>query len=82
MEETNIVTKLERIFREVFNNNKLVITRDLSATDVDNWDSLTHMLLISEIEKSFSIKFKLKDLNKMKNVGEMIDIINSKLSVE
>jgi len=79
MEEKVISTKLEKIFREVFSKESLVLTRELSANDVENWDSLTHMLLIAEIERSFSIKFKLKDLNKMRNVGEMIDIIISKL---
>jgi acyl carrier protein len=79
MEETNITSKLEKVFREVFNNESLVITRELTANDVENWDSLSHMLLIAEVENSFSIKFKLKDLNKMRNVGEMIDMIISKI---
>jgi acyl carrier protein len=79
MEEMNITSKLEKVFREVFNNESLVLTRELTASDVENWDSLTHMLLIAEVENSFSIKFKLKDLNKMRNVGEMIDVIISKL---
>jgi acyl carrier protein len=50
----------------------------MSAKDVEGWNSLNHMILVSEIEKAFSIKFKLKDLNKMHNVGDMIDIIASK----
>lgn len=79
MERTEIVSKLTTIFRKVFNNDLLILTNALTANDVDHWDSLSHMLLISEIESTFSIKFKLKDLNKMKNVGEMIDIIISKL---
>lgn len=79
MEENLIVPKLELIFRKIFSNETLEISRGLSANDVEAWDSLNHMILISEIEKSFSIKFKLKDLNKMGNVGDMIDIINSKL---
>lgn len=81
MEEQEIVTKLEGVFRQVFNNKNLDITRDLTANDVENWDSLSHMLLITEIENSFSVKFKLKELNKMRNVGDMIDIINSKYTV-
>jgi acyl carrier protein len=51
----------------------------MMAKDVDGWDSLAHMALIVEIENAFQIKFKLKDLNKMKNVGSMIDIIMAKL---
>ena len=79
MENTENLTKLTNIFKSVFENQSLVLTNELSANDVDNWDSLTHMLLISEIENEFSIKFKLKDLNKMKNVGDLITIIESKL---
>lgn len=79
MEREQVVEKLTGIFRKVFNDQSLVPTNELTANDVDNWDSLSHMLLISEIEESFSIKFKLKDLNKMNTVGDMIEIILSKL---
>jgi acyl carrier protein len=79
MERIEVVTQLTKVFNKVFNNDQLVLTDELNANDVDNWDSLTHMLLITEIENSFSIKFKLKDLNKMRNVGDMIEIITSKL---
>jgi acyl carrier protein len=79
MERTVVVSKLTKIFRTVFNNESLILSGELTANDVGNWDSLSHMLLITEIENVFSIKFKLKDLNKMRNVGEMIEIIISKL---
>jgi acyl carrier protein len=79
MEEKTIVSKLEHVFRKVFNNESLNITRAMSSNDVDGWNSLNHMILVSEVEKEFSIKLKLKDLNKMHNVGDMIDIIISKL---
>jgi acyl carrier protein len=78
MEKALIVEKLTPVFRKVFNNTSLELTDELSALDVENWDSLSHMLLISEIENEFAIKFKLKDLNKMANVGDMIAIISSK----
>jgi acyl carrier protein len=79
MEKNEIAGKLTTVFRTVFDNTTLVLTNELSAKDVDGWNSLTHMMLISEIEDVFAIKFKLKDLNKMKNVGDMIEIIRSKL---
>jgi len=78
MEKVEIVNRLTPVFRKVFSDNSLVITDELSALDVENWDSLSHMLLISEVENEFSIKFKLKDLNKMANVGDMVAIIGSK----
>lgn len=79
MEKEEIVQKLTPVFRKVFADNSLVITDSLSALDVENWDSLSHMILISEVEQEFAIKFKLKDLNKMANVGDMIANIASKL---
>ena len=79
MEKTEIVEKLTPVFRKVFGDELLEITDELSALDVEKWDSLSHMLLISEVENEFTIKFKLKDLNKMANVGDMIAIIESKL---
>lgn len=79
MENAEVTNKLTSIFRKVFNNSTLVLTNELTANDVAQWDSLTHMLLITEIENGFSITFKLKDLNKMRNVGDMINIIISKL---
>jgi len=81
MEKPEVLVKLTEIFRNVFNNTNLVLSDELTANDVDKWDSLSHMILISEIEKAFSIQFKLKDLNKMKNVGDMINIILFKLSL-
>lgn len=78
MEQETIKANLEKIFREVFSDDSIIITREMSAKDVEGWNSLNHMILVSEIEKAFSIKFKLKDLNKMHNVGDMIDIIASK----
>ncbi len=79
MEKNEIVNRLTPIFRKVFGDNTLILTDELSALTVENWDSLSHMLLITEVESEFTIKFKLKDLNKMLNVGDMISIISSKL---
>ncbi len=79
MEKTEVAEKLTLILRKVLNNDSLVLRDDMTASDVDNWDSLSHMIIINDIETVFSIKFKLKDLNKMRNVGNMIEIIISKL---
>lgn len=79
MEENSVNMKLEKIFRNVFDNETIQIKREMTANDLDEWNSLNHMLLVSEIENVFSIKFRLKELNQMKNVGDMIDMIISKL---
>ena len=82
MEKGELIIKLTKVFQETFGNSGLVLTDTLTANDVDNWDSLSHMILIVEIEKLFDIKFKLKELNKMNNVGALIEIIQSKLNQE
>ena len=79
MERTILREQLTVIFRRVFGDDSLEITDSLTANDVGNWDSLSHMILIGEVEKSVGVTFKLKELNKMKNVGDMMDIILSKL---
>jgi len=79
MEKTEINNKLTEIFRRTFNDDSLVLKSELTANDIEQWDSLTHMNLITEIESTFSIKFKLKDLNKIRNIGDMINTIESKL---
>ena len=79
MERQDIVEKLTGIFKSIFGNASLELKEEMTANDVENWDSLSHMQMISEVEKEFDIKFKLKDLNKMKQVGNLIDIIKSKL---
>ena len=78
MNKEIILEELSNVFKLVFSNQSIVVTNALSASDVHEWDSLTHMLLIVEVENKFGIKFKLKDLNRMRNVGDMVDIIYEK----
>lgn len=80
MTREEIVSKLTDIFHEVFNDNAIVLKDEMTANDVDNWDSLTHMLMITRVEETFGIKFKLKELNKLRQVGDMIDVIESKMA--
>ena len=80
MDRTEIINQLTSIFRKEFRDVSIVLDDELTANDVDNWDSLSHMLLITEIESNFSIKFKLRELNKLKNVGILIDFIEEKIN--
>ena len=79
MNRNEIIEKLTTVFHEVFNDNNIVLRDDMTANDVENWDSLTHMLMITKVEEVFGIKFKLKELNKLKMVGDLINTIESKL---
>ncbi len=80
MEKQEIKDTVQQIFREVFEHEDIVLNETMTADDVEEWDSLTHVQLISEVEKTFQIKFKLKELNKMSNVGDLIDAVYSKLN--
>lgn len=79
MEQSVIFEKLTAIFRTTFNDETIVVNRELTADKVANWDSLSHMLMIGEVENTFSVKFKLKELGKLDNVGGLVDLINAKL---
>lgn len=79
MERNEIVEKLTAIFREVFADSSLVLNDEMTSNDVEKWDSLTHMLMISTVEERFGVKFKLKELNKLKMVGDIINVLSEKL---
>lgn len=78
MERKKIIEKLTQVFLKTFDSTDMELTDDMTASDVDNWDSLTHMVLIGDVEKEFGIKFKLKELNKMNTVGHLIDMVTVK----
>ena len=80
MDRIEVVERLTKIFQSTFKDSSLEITDEMTASDVDYWDSLTHMSLIIAVENDFVIKFKLKDLNKIINVGDLIDCIETKLN--
>ena len=70
--------ELTPIFRQVFDDASIVITRNTTADDIDDWDSLTHMNLVMAVELQFKVKFALGELQTLKNVGDMLDLINKK----
>ena len=79
MQRKEIIEKLTPIFREVYKDSSIELRDDMTAADVENWDSLTHMLMITKVEENFGIKFKLKELNRLKKVGDLINIVETKL---
>jgi acyl carrier protein len=71
--------KLNQIFRQVFDDDDININVDMTANDIDGWDSLSHVNLIVSIENSFKIKFTQKELLTFKNVGDLFNSISSKI---
>ena len=78
MNRNEIVEKLTSVFREVFGDNSIVLNDEMTANDVEKWDSLTHMMMIAKVEESFGVKFRLKELNKLKKVGDIISLLEEK----
>lgn len=79
MNRKEIVEKLTSIFHEVFKDSTIVLNDEMTSADVENWDSLTHMLMISMVQERFAVKFRLKELNKLKKVGDIISILEEKI---
>lgn len=75
MEKEEILQQLTLIFEQVLKRSDLKIDYNMSAEDIDEWDSLTNMTIISEIEKKWGVHFKLRDIVRMKNIGDIIDVI-------
>lgn len=75
----NIFEDLQEIFRDIFDDDELELTAETNADDIDDWDSLTHMQLIVQIEKKYNIKFSTAEIKKAANVGEFVEIIKEKL---
>jgi len=77
---SDILEKLQPIFQDIFEDDELLITAESSAATVEDWDSLAHITLIFTIEQEFEIKFALGELEAMKNVGDMVELMQTKLS--
>lgn len=73
-------TRVQNVFREVFDKPELEIFREMQAKDVDGWDSLNHITLIMTLEETFKVKFSTREVMGFQNVGEMIDCLSGKLA--
>lgn len=75
MDRNEIFERLNDVFRDVFDDDSITVSDDTTAADIDGWDSLMHITLISAVEDEFDIKFDMKSVVAMKNVGDMADVI-------
>jgi acyl carrier protein len=74
-----IKSKIQIIFQKVFDAPTLEINEALTAKDVEKWDSITHLSMIAKVEEIFGIRFKLKELIKMNNVGDLLKMVQLKI---
>ena len=80
MQEQEILKEIEGLVSSVLKRDNVILSAATVAADVDGWDSLTHMMIIDSIEKKYGIKFKLKEVMKFNNLGDIITCVQSKVA--
>lgn len=79
-ERTEIKARLQNVFRDVFDNEEIGLFDEMTAEDVEEWDSLKHVQLVVASEQEFGVIFKTAEIMELKNVGEFISLIQKKLA--
>lgn len=75
MEKKDVLATLNGIFSQVLKRTDITLDYSMTTNDVDGWDSITNMMIISEVEKHYGIHLKLREIIKMKDVGNLCDVI-------
>jgi acyl carrier protein len=78
MDDAQIYSRLAPVFNEVFDDETIELTPQLTAKDVDGWDSLTHIRLILSVEKAFKIRFTTSEIGNLENVGDLVALIRAR----
>lgn len=78
MNAADILAKLTPIFRDVFDDERIVVTPAMSAADIPEWDSLNHIRIVVAAEKAFGVKFTAAEIGDLANVGEFAALIRAK----
>ncbi|MBQ7558427.1 MAG: acyl carrier protein [Lachnospiraceae bacterium] len=79
MTREELYDNLNEVFRDVFDDESITVTDETTADDIEDWDSLEHINLVAAVEQEFGIRFSMGQVQSMKNVGEMVDIILSQI---
>lgn len=67
------------VFHDVMDNDSIVLNRELSAGDIEEWDSLSHIRLILAVEKAFNVRFSTLEIGELENLGQLVDLLRQKL---
>ena len=79
MTDPELYAGLNEIFRQVLDNDSIALTPEMTAEDVEGWDSMNHIFIVVEIEKRFGIKFQAAEMEELKNVGELAGLVRAKV---
>ena len=79
MSREEVFKRLNEVFRDVFDDETITVVDETTAADIEDWDSLSHIMLLSAVEEEFGIKFDMKAVQGLKDVGAMVDLILSQL---
>jgi acyl carrier protein len=79
MSEEDTLARLTAVFRDVLDDDDLCLTRATTAADVPGWDSLAHLRLILAVQKAFNVRFSAAQITKLRNVGELADLVDQKV---
>lgn len=79
MKKEELIAKLSSIIADVLEHTNFEMTEELTASDVDGWDSLAQLMIVTNIEKEFKIKFNLNELYELDNLGRLIELTNTKI---
>jgi acyl carrier protein len=82
MQQQDIYAQLTTIFRDLFDDDAIVLSPGLTASDVPEWDSFNHINLIVSVESKFGVKFQTAELESMHTVGHLVDLIQAKLAAQ
>ena len=75
MDTNEIISRLNGVFRDVFGDDSISVSQDTTSADIEDWDSIAHISLMDAVENEFGIRFKMREVSSMKNVGDMIRLI-------
>jgi acyl carrier protein len=78
VDEAQIYERLTRLFQDIFDDDSISVTPELSAKDVEGWDSVTHIRLMLTVEKAFEIKFSTSEISNLKNMGDLVTLIKAR----
>lgn len=80
MKKEDVYERLNKVFQDVFDDDSITVNENTTSSDIEDWDSLEHINLVVAVEQEFGIKFNMNEVTTMKNVGEMVDIILSRVN--